>query len=151
MVLWCMFVSHSFGDLLARRMVELFDADRSEWSRRGWAMGTLGLLRELLNAAGPNTPVSVRQDALAATRKRLDQGGRDPALSDQRCGLLLEALPKSKDLERFANGNQKWEVLSYEVSRLQDEYLGLWKSLLARRTRISRRVRRTRALKQRRS
>lgn len=121
-----MFQTNGFGYLLALRIATLFDR-RADWSLRLWRHGSVTQLHELLALAASQSSAGARTYALAAARRAVL---RDPAIPARRRGLILSALPKTGDIDRFMLRSNSYLLLEQEVQSLEKEYLNFWIDLI---------------------
>jgi hypothetical protein len=104
----------------------LFDPT-ADWTNRILQYGSIAQLRELLDSAATRSPLSAREFALSATRRLII---RDPTISGQRRGQILDALPTNKQLERFVSNSHSYLVLAQEVESLEQDYTQGWARLI---------------------
>lgn len=117
-----MFETASLGNLLSKRIVELFDT-QATWTRRMWRYGTMAQLNEFLALAATGASTGAREFSLAATNRAVS---RDPAIHGMRRGTILNFLPKKNNLDRFVKNSHSFHLLSEEIESLNSEYLSLW-------------------------
>ena len=55
---------------------------------------------------------------------------RDPTVSGQRRGQILDALPTNKQLDRFVSNSHSYWVLAQEVDSLEQDYTARWTQLI---------------------
>lgn len=121
-----MFRTDGTGYLLALRVADLFDPT-ADWTNRILQYGTIAQLRELLDSAATRASLSSREFALSATRRLIT---RDPIISGQRRGQILDALPTNKQLDRFVSDSHSYWVLAQEVDSLEQDYAARWTRLI---------------------